>query len=70
MRRALGWILLTTSLVLWPVSAITFAKDEPFTVLSLSWFAITLTAVDILFTAQVKEESNGGCEKCQAHRAD
>lgn len=33
-----------------------WAKDEPPFVLSLSWLAITLTALDILFTAQVKEE--------------
>lgn len=54
-RRNLGWVLLVLSLILAPVSVWTFASEEPITVLLLSWFAITLTATDILFTAQVKE---------------
>lgn len=35
---------------------LTWAKDEPPFVLSLSWLAIVLTAWDILTTSQVHEE--------------
>lgn len=55
-RRLLAWTLLIGSLIVAPISAFTFAKEEPITVLFLSWFAITLTAIDMLYTAQVKEE--------------
>lgn len=58
-RRArvwFAWFLLVGSLVGWPVSAFWLAKDEPQFVLGLSWLAITLTAFDILTTAQVREE--------------
>jgi len=48
-----GWFLLFASLVLWPVSAFTFAKDEPKTVLALSWIAITLTAWDVVKSSRV-----------------
>lgn len=56
-----GWFLLAVSLVGWPISALTFAKDEPMTVLGLSWLAITLTAMDFLKTARVHvtTEENG-----------
>jgi len=47
------------TLVLWPVSTVTFAKDEPISVLALSWIAITVTAVDVLTSAQIHEEGNG-----------
>jgi hypothetical protein len=52
-RAQFGWILLILSLVGWPISAVTWARHEPQTVLGLSWGAITLTALDILLTAQV-----------------
>lgn len=56
-----AWTLLVASLILWPVSCRTFAKDEPPVVLSLSWFAITLTAWDVVSTAsvRVKQEEEG-----------
>lgn len=56
MRVRFAAILLTSSIVGWPVSAITFARDEPPTVLGLSWFAITVTCLDVLFTSQVHEK--------------
>lgn len=40
----------------WPLSALTWAKDEPQFVLGLSWLAITLTALDLLTSSQVHEE--------------
>lgn len=55
-RTQFGWILLVLSLFGWPLSAITFARHEPPTVLGLSWLAVTLTATDILLTAQVHEQ--------------
>lgn len=48
------------SLVAAVVSAFTWARDEPPNVLALSWLAITLTAIDILTTAQVHEEGGDG----------
>jgi hypothetical protein len=55
-RIWLGWVLLIGSLIGWPASVIWWARDEPPFVLSLSWLALTLTALDILFTAQVGKE--------------
>jgi hypothetical protein len=54
----LAWGLLITSLIGWPVSALTFAKDEPATVLGLSWFAITLTAADLVKTSRVHRDQD------------
>lgn len=53
-RLYAAWALLVGSLVLWPVSMVTFAKDEPRAILSLSWFAITITAWDVVSTASVR----------------
>jgi hypothetical protein len=53
-RRAGAAIVLLLSIIGWPVSALTFARNEPPTVLGLSWLAITLTALDVLFTADVR----------------
>lgn len=53
-RLRLAWVLLIASVLGWPLSALTFAKDEPATVLGLSWFAITITALDVLFTSDVR----------------
>jgi hypothetical protein len=55
-RIILAWALLIGSLVGWPLSIFVWAKTEPKFVLSLSWLALTLTALDILFTAQVGED--------------
>lgn len=51
-----AWFLLIGSLIGWPVSAVTWASEEPPFILGLSWFAITLTALDVLFTADVRSE--------------
>jgi uncharacterized membrane protein YfcA len=60
---ALAWFLLVGSLVGWPLSALTWARDEPQFILGLSWLAITLTAMDLLKTSRVHrdqiEEVNG-----------
>jgi uncharacterized membrane protein YfcA len=61
-RIRLAWVLLGSSLIGWPLSALTLAKSEPQFVLGLSWLAIALTALDVLFTADVRatqEDSDG-----------
>lgn len=55
-RVRLAWFLLVASIVGWPLSALTFAAEEPPTVLGLSWFAISLTALDVLFTSDVRRQ--------------
>jgi uncharacterized membrane protein YfcA len=57
-RVRLAWVLLVASLVGWPLSALTIARGEPKVVLGLSWFAITLTALDIVLTADVRKEQD------------
>lgn len=63
---AFALILLVGSLILWPISAVTWAKDEPQFVLGLSWFAITLTAMDLLKTSRVHKDADGDklCDEC------
>lgn len=55
-RGALALIVIT--LIGWPVSALTWASGEPQFVLGLSWLAITLTAVDVALTADVRVEQD------------
>lgn len=52
----LAWALLIGSLVGWPLSALSFAKDEPQFILGLSWLAITLTAMDLLKSSRVHRD--------------
>jgi hypothetical protein len=52
----LAWVLLVGSLIGWPITALTVARDEPQFVLGLSWFAITLTALDFLKTSRVHRD--------------
>jgi hypothetical protein len=53
-RLALG--LLAICLVCWPLSALTWARAEPPTVLHLSWGAMFLAALNILATADVRRQ--------------
>lgn len=55
-RYRFALVLLSLSLVGWPISAFTFAKGEPATVLGLSWLAIGYTSIDILLTAEVHDQ--------------
>lgn len=59
-RTIAAWLLLTGSVILWPVSALTWAASEPQFILGLSWLAIILTSADLLSTSQVHEEQGGG----------
>lgn len=54
----LAWSLLVGSLIGWPVSALTWASDEPQFILGLSWLAITLTAMDLLKTSRVHRDQD------------
>lgn len=39
-RRALAGVMLVGGIVMWPISALTWAKDEPQFVLGLSFLAL------------------------------
>jgi ribose/xylose/arabinose/galactoside ABC-type transport system permease subunit len=56
-RTVVAWVLLAGSLVGWPVSMFTWAKDEPPFILSLSWLAIVIEAASLLTSSQVHEET-------------
>lgn len=58
-RLYLAWALLALSLLGWPLSALTFANSEPQTTLALSWIAITITAWDVVTTADVRNTQEG-----------
>jgi len=55
----LGWVLLVLSIVGWPMSQLTWAKDEPPTVLALSWLAIIISAMTFLMAAYVHKDEGG-----------
>lgn len=55
-RTIMAWVLVIGSLIGWPLSALTIARNEPQFILGLSWIAITLTALDLLTSSQVHEE--------------
>lgn len=61
-----AWAVLVLSLILWPLSQLTIARDEPPVVLAISWFAITLTAFDVICTSTVNQEVAGPstCPEC------
>ena len=42
----------------WPLTALTVFSEEPQGILGLSWLAIILTAVDILLTADVRDQQD------------
>jgi uncharacterized membrane protein YfcA len=54
----LAWTLLVGSLIGWPLSALTIARDEPQFILGLSWLAITLTAMDFLKSSRVHRDQS------------
>jgi hypothetical protein len=57
-RVVAAWTLLIASLIGWPLSHLTFARDEPTVTLALSWLAIVLVAADLLTTAQLHEQQD------------
>lgn len=61
-KRRLAAGLLVASLVGWPLTALTFARDEPQFILGLSWLAIVLTALDGLWVAEEAKRTEEGGE--------
>jgi len=57
-RRNGALVLVVITLIGWPLSALTWASGEPQFVLGLSWIAITLTALDIAATTDVRTEQD------------
>lgn len=57
-RIVAAWVLLIGSIVCWPVSAVTWAKDEPPFVLGLSWLAIIIGAAELLTSSQVHRDQD------------
>ena len=55
-RIRLGWVLFVVSVIGWPVSALTIARQEPQIVLFLSFFAIWLTALDFISIEKARKE--------------
>jgi hypothetical protein len=55
-RRRAALVLVVVSLLGWPLSACTVAKGEPQFILGLSWLAITITAIDVAATTDVRKE--------------
>ncbi len=59
-RTIAAWILLTGSVIGWPVSMLTWAKSEPPFILSLSWLAIVIESASLLTSSQVRESQDNG----------
>lgn len=49
---AFSWFIILSSIVGWPLSALTVAKDEPFVILSISWLALIYSGYSALVAAQ------------------
>jgi hypothetical protein len=66
---ALAWLMLVGSVVGWPLSALTWAKNEPQTVLGLSWMAMSYAAFTALVAVgtrrDVKEGNGAGSDEEQ-----
>jgi ribose/xylose/arabinose/galactoside ABC-type transport system permease subunit len=58
LRVALAWALLVGACIGWPLSAFTWASDEPQFILGLSWLAIILSAAELLTSSQIHEENS------------
>lgn len=56
-RLIFGFVLLVACAIGWPYTALTVAKTEPPVILGISWLALILTAIDIIFTATVAMEA-------------
>lgn len=61
--RFLLWFALAqllVSVIGWPVTALTLARDEPRFVLGLSWFAIIQNALVFVVTALIRQDGDSG----------
>lgn len=59
-RRRAALVLVLVTLVGWPASCLTVAKEEPPFILALSWLAISITALDVAATTDVRTEQEDG----------
>jgi hypothetical protein len=50
--------MLLGAVVGWPLSALTWARDEPQFVLGLSWLALIIGSYNTIITAQVHSETD------------
>lgn len=55
LRVRAALVLVIGSTIAWPITSLTVFAKEPQGVLGLSWFAIILTAVDILSTSDTRK---------------
>lgn len=55
LRVRMALVLVVGSTIAWPVTSVTVFSSEPQGVLGLSWFAIILTAIDILSTSDTRK---------------
>ena len=55
-----AWALVVVCAVGWPLSAFTFAREEPQFILALSWIAILVTALDVVSTQDVRQKQQEG----------
>ncbi len=55
-RVIVAWCLLIGSTIGWPLSALTWASQEPQFILGLSWLAIVIESANLLTSSQVHEE--------------
>lgn len=55
-RVKVAWSLLGLCVIAWPVTSLTIFQGEPQGVLALSWMALILTALDIIVTADVRDQ--------------
>lgn len=53
-RRRIAAGVAIAATIAWPVTQLTVARHEPPFTLGLSWFAIVITAVDVLATTDVR----------------
>jgi hypothetical protein len=63
LRHVVAWVLLAGSLVGWPATHILMVVTDPpeqswvfHVLLAISWLAITLTALDLLATTDVRKQ--------------
>lgn len=57
-RVIAAWVILVGAIIAWPISALTWARDEPQFVLSLSWAAIVLQAAELLTSSQIHRDNS------------
>ena len=57
-RRRIAATLAIVATIAWPATQLTIARDEPPFTLALSWFAIVLTAVDVLVSTDVRAQQD------------